>query len=145
MEFKGLIITTLLIGLFIFAIISFGINLSGSNNPNSTIMQNEVINRSYSDLESELGGLQSQAEDSRESFLSEIPVIGEITAIFKSIFGIGSTFITIIRNIYNIIIELISVGLGVGSGAGKIIFGVFTTIIIIVAILLGWSVYKAGK
>ena len=147
MEFRGLIIYTLLTGLFIFAIISFAINISTSNNPNSTIMRNEVINRSYRSLETNLSGLQGQAENKRTSFLSEVPIVGEITTVFKSIFGVGSTFITIVRDISNIFAELINVGLGFGeeSGAGTIILGVFVTLIIVSGILLAWSVYKAGR
>lgn len=145
MDFRGLAISTLLIGLFVFAMISFGTTLQLTNNANSTIASNEVINRSFTDMQTELEGVQAGREAERESWFRTIPVIGEISVILETIVAVGAGLITVIGSIFNITIELISVGLGIGSGSAKVVFGVFTAIIIFSGILLAWSVYRSGK
>ncbi len=143
-EFRGLIIAVLLAGLFTFAIINFGIFLAVSHG-SGTIMENEIINRTYTRLQSDLGDVQGKTEVQRESWFKNIPVVGEISVILETIVSVGKGMTEVVRGMFSLLAELVSVTIGIGEESAKVVVGVFTAIMLLSLILLAWSVYRSGK
>ena len=139
-ELREVVITSLLVGLFVFALVSFGTTLSGHNNPNSTILQDPVINDSFWELQEELNQTQGTSEGQRESFFSDIPIIGEVSVILKGLNSIIKVFTTTLKNMYQLTFGVIGSSLGISP----LVMNVFLAIITISIIFLAWRVLKSG-
>ncbi len=140
-SFREVFTTFILIGVFVFATISFVVVTQRDNGVANTILENDVINRTYSDLETDLGGLSSNASTQKESFEEEIPERGFGSLIIFAIVGVGQKFTGMIVGIYNILIVLPASLLGISP----IVIGALTSILLISLILLVWRVYRVGS
>lgn len=139
-SFKEIFTTFALIGLLIFATISFIVTTQRNNNVDETILENPVINKTYTRLESNLSEFGSQTQLQREAFESEIPERGFGSLIIFSIVSIGQKFVGLIVGVYNIMIVIPSSILGIP----KVVTSILTAILIVTLILLIWRVYRAG-
>lgn len=139
-SFRDLFTTFAIIGVFIFASISFIVTTQIDNSANNTILENDVINRTYERLETNLSDFGSQTQTQRESFESEIPERGYGSLIIFAIVGIGQRFSGIIASVYNIIIVLPASILGVSP----VVISTITAIVLVSMILLIWRVYRSG-
>jgi len=139
--FKGLIITTLLIGLVIFAMLSWALTFQLSNNADETLLDNPSINKTYSNLYTHLDSAQGTSESQRTGFEQEVPTVGTDSFLFSSIIGAVKTFTSTIANIFSVTFVYIGSVLGIHP----VVIGVFVAIIIITAILLAWRVAKIGE
>jgi hypothetical protein len=139
-EFKNVVIGALLVAIFAYALIGFSVQMAVDNNVNNSIMNNEVINSTYSNLETQIDDLKHSAETQKDSWYADIPVLGDATIIFQSIAGITRTFFSGFVSIYNLLIGLISKTIGFPI----IILNGIVGVIIIISLLLLWSLYKAG-
>ncbi len=140
-SFREVFTTFVLIGVFVFAGISFIVTTQRDNGVTNTILDNDVINRTYSNLETDLGGLSSNASTQKESFESEIPERGFGSLIIFAIVGVGNKFTGMIVGIYNILIVLPASLLGISP----IVIGALTAILLLSLILLVWRVYRVGS
>jgi len=134
-DFKDYIISAILIGIFIFAFISFGIQFASENNLNTSIVNNEAINRSYVNIENELADIKTKSETQREGFFKDISLI------LTSMAGVTRIFFTSIRNVYNIVVTLIQETIGIPI----IILNGFLAILLVSIVLLAWRVYRSGN
>ena len=140
-SFREVFTTFVLIGVFVFAGISFIVTTQRNNGVTNTILENDIINRTYSNLETDLGGLSSNASTQKESFESEIPERGFGSLIIFAIVGVGNKFTGMIVGIYNILIVLPASLLGISP----IVIGALTAILLLSLILLVWRVYRVGS
>ncbi len=140
-SFREVFTTFVLIGVFVFAGISFIVTTQRDNGVTNTILDNDVINRTYSNLETDLGGLSSNASTQKESFESEIPERGFGSLLIFAIVGVGNKFTGMIVGIYNILIVLPASLLGISP----IVIGALTAILLLSLILLVWRVYRVGS
>ncbi len=147
----GLIISFSLIGLFVFAMVTFGVGLSENNaNPNQTILKNQVLNNSYTKLDAQFDTFSNQVNASRTNFESES---GSITLnvgdlLFNAIPGIAKTLTTGLAGFVSITIGLIFGTIFGGSTVANpfaIVTTLITSIIILVAVLWGWRLFKQGE
>lgn len=144
LDFKGMIVSFVLIGLFIFAILNFGIYLSSNNNANMSITDDSVIGSKMTDINTTLRELQDDATDKKQEFEEETGSLSTGFLIFGSILGTTKAFFSTVLNIASSTFSIIDSGLGLG-GTGTLILGVFSGIIIVVTLLLIWRVAKAGS
>lgn len=141
MDFKNLTIIMLLLGLFIFAIMSASIGLTSENNVNNTLMESESINSTFGNLQTQLETTQSTTNGTKSAFEQETPTLGTDSFLFSSIINAGKVFTTLISSIFNLTFGLISEVLGISP----IILGVLSAILLLSIILLAWKLYKTGK
>jgi len=139
-ELREVVITSLLVGLFVIALISFGTTLSGNNNPNSTILQDPVINQNFWELQEELNKTQAVAEGQREGFFSDILILEQVEVVLRGIHSITKVFTGTLKNMYQLTFGIISVTLGIPG----IVMNVFLAIITISIIFLAWRILKSG-
>ncbi len=91
-SFRESLIALLLISVFTVSLISFGVQLAEDNDVNNTILNNDIINRSFGNITKEINDTIVGSEFQRESWYSDVPVIGDIGLITKSLTGIARLF-----------------------------------------------------
>ncbi len=144
LDFRNLVINSLLLGLFIFGIFVFSFTMAFENGLDPVLLQDELVNRTFANLSTTLIGGQGSAEDQRTNFESEIPTVGTDSFLFESVISSGKTFSSAMSVVGNIAISFVIRSLGLNEGNGFVIFSVFITIIVILIILLAWKIYKTG-
>lgn len=144
MSARNMIISFTVIGLFVFAMISFGIGIATLNNGQS-ITQDPRINASYGDYATELSQVQSTAENQRDKFDSESPTLSFGEILFESIVGVGRTFTSSIVGFMDITFGLVFETIFGGDKAFAVVIGTIIGIVLISIVFLLWRVYKAGE
>ncbi len=140
-SFRKLFTVFSIIGLFVFAAISFIDSLQTENNASSSILENELINRTFSSLSEDISDQQTTTNSSKNAFESEIPAPGFGSLIIFAIVGVTHTFTSILTGTYNLIIVLPLVTLGIPSPVANIL----GSILMITLTLFAWRVYRVGS
>lgn len=150
---KSLIIAVLLVGLCMFAMLSFAIQFQDDMGANQTLINTSQsgLNQTYSALKRNLTGAEDTANATRTSFESEEAKseFGSLT--FKSIVGVGKSFTGTISGFFNIVFNLIKTNLGFdknnpnSQASFAVILGTFSAIVLVVIIFYAWRVYRAGS
>lgn len=144
MKFKELFVRFALFGLIVFCLIAFVYTIQKDNGvPYGTgknILDNEILNKSFHQLESNLSDMESKANKQKANFEGETPTISFGSLVFTTITSIGKVFNGMIIGVYNLFIVLPMQLLGVSP----VIAGVLSTILIILIILGLWEIYKLG-
>lgn len=140
-SFRKTFITFSMISLFVFASISFIVSFQSENNADSSILENELINRTFSSLGSDISGQELSSNSSKNAFESEIPAPGFGSLIIFAIVGVAQTFTGIITTTYNVIIVLPISLLGVPQQVAQIL----GSILMVSLLLLAWRLYRVGS
>lgn len=147
-SFRSLLIAFLLVGLFLYAMINFGALLSSDNDLNQSILDDERVSRSFSNLNDTIRGTASEkgqqtiANDTYAGFEEQEPEVSQ-NILFTAIVGVGKTFRGALIGVYNIVFIFTTETFGLGND--EIIIGVLTTIIIATIGLLLWRLYRGGE
>lgn len=139
-SFRETFVIFALIGIFVFASIAFIVTTQTDNDVTLTILDNAVINKTYTSLETDLDAFGTNASTQKTSFDKDVPERGFGSLIVFAIVGFGQGITGMILGIYNIFIVLPASILGVSP----VVIGVLTSIIIVSLVLLIWRVYRAG-
>ena len=140
-EFRQLVYSFILIGVFVFAFVNFSIHLTADNDVNNTLMEHPVFNQTYGNLQAELESkqddadlrLQAQEEDLPSEEIDEIPQKNIIAQLWGSAGEVRTTYdlvISIIKNLFQI---------------SPVVMSAITSILVISIGLLIWSVIKSGR
>ena len=144
MSARNMIISFMIIGLFVFAMISFGIGIATLNDGTS-ITEDKRINKSYGQYETQLKQVQSEAEEQRNKFDSESPTTSFGEILFSSIVGVGRTFTSSLVNFMDITFSLVFTTVFGRDPAFAVVTGTIIEIILLSIVFLLWRVYKAGE
>ena len=139
--FRESIISIVLVGLFIFAFISFGGQIALDNNANNTVLSNPAVNQSFIDIQSQLQEVQIDTEGQKKAWFEDVPIVGDINLIWKSLTGIIRVFFDVIVNMYNLIINLISETIGISS----VVLNTIAALLSISMLLLLWRLIRSGS
>ena len=129
-----------LIGLLVFATISFIATSQSENQVEDTILENQVINNTFNRLGTNLSAFGSGTQTQRATFESEIPERGFGSLIIFSIVSFAQKSTGLVVAIYNVMIILPASVLGISP----IVFSVLNSIFLLALILLAWRVYRVG-
>lgn len=140
-SFRELFITFSLISLFTFATISFVVLFQSENDSSNSILENDLINRTFTSIGGDIDDQESSSNSSKEAFESEIPERGFGSLVIFSIVGVAQSFISIITTTYNTVIVLPLTILGVPFQVAKIL----SSILMMSLIFLAWRVYRVGS
>lgn len=143
-EFRQLLISAILIGVFTFSLIGAGVLMQGNNNITEGILQDSIINNTFNDLGENLSNQQGIAQTQLEGFETEAPEIGTNVFLFSSIVSAGKTFTSSLSLLYNVVFNLIIVKLGLGSGSGLVLVGGLLAILLVTILFLAYKVFKIG-
>ncbi len=140
-SFRGIFIIFALIGVLVLATINFGANLQLNNGVNDTILNNSIINQTFTRLEGNLSGFRDTAQDQKSSFESEIPERGFGSLIIFSIVRVAQNFGSMIVGIHNILIVLPAQILGISTT----VLAALEAIFLVTIVILSWRVYRVGS
>lgn len=141
MSFKDIFIKMMVVGVLFLSIMSWIIITQVDNNPEYLITNNTLINDSYGNLISSLGGTQAQTEKASGTFANSTPssTLGFVTV--TSIVSPTRIFKGLITGTYIILIALPSAFLGVP----EVIVAVINAILTLLIILGIWFIWKGAK
>ena len=139
-KFYDLFINFMLIGLIILSMFAFGIFFQQDNSVEEPFIDNSLMNETYSQLQTDLGGLRDQSQAQKTLFESENPTSGFGTILLFSIVSTGKVFNSMIIGTFNTLIKLPVVILGLDP----VIISVLSTMLILTIIIGLWIVYKLG-
>lgn len=130
-----------LVGLFIVATITFVGQFQVENNAEISIYDNEVINRTLGDFNTNLDQDATNLTGQKNTFDAEIPERGFGTLLIFSIVTVAQSFVNGIITTYNTLVVLPASVLGIPS----IVMNVLTSILIVSMVLLSWRVIRLGS
>lgn len=139
-KFEKLFISFMILGLLIFGMLAFIVLMQDENSIGDKFIDNPLINNTYSGLETDLTGFRSKAQSQKTLFESENPTGGFGTILLFSIVSVGKVFNGMIMGVFNSLIKLPVVFLGLDP----IIVAVLSTMLILIILLGLWAVYKLG-
>lgn len=128
------------IGLIVISVFAFIITFQNENDAENKIIDDSLINGTYTSLNADLQEMRDQAQNQREVFELENPVKALGYFIFDSIITSGKIFSNIVVGLFNTIIQLPVKVLGIDP----LIVGILSSMIIITILIGLWIVYKVG-
>ena len=138
-------LSLLAIGVFVFAMLNFGVDLASDNNANQSISDNPSIGNFIGNLSTNLDNYDEQVNASQESFSKSKPTVGGESLQIESVASIWKTLISIPFALYNLTLGFILTNIFGGSGGG---FAFIMTILLAglsaVIILFAWKWIRSG-
>lgn len=145
MAFRKILFSVLLIALFSFAMIFFGMSQGRNVNAPVNLEDDPRINQSFGEFSQQLDTAQERTESQLESFQSENPILSFGTLVLFAIVSAGKVFTDMITGFYNVTLGLAFDVLFGGDPAFAVVTGVIISILLISIIFLFWRVLKAGE
>jgi hypothetical protein len=139
MELKGYIISSLLVSLFIIAILQFGILTGNNYGKGDDFIDEEKVG--FSDLQDQIEETNTQAENWESLFREDNPFLSDAGLILESIWGVVKLVWSAGTDLLNVIFQ----------GAEKILHlppmvtGVIITLFIVALVFGSWKVVKTGE
>ncbi len=140
MELKSFFVSALLIGLFIIAILNFGLHVANNNDVDNILTEDSALNTTFQAMEAQLESAEDNATAQKGGFFTDVPLFGAAGPVFQSIWGTVTTFFSMVIGIFNSIFTLLA-----SIGIPPLVTGVFAAIVIIVVLFLIWQVWRTGK
>jgi len=140
MEFKELFINFAIASIVIFGIFAFIITVQYENNASEKIVDNYIINKSYSSIGEDIGNNINTSESSYISFNQNNPSIDAGNIVISSIVSSGRTFGTMIFGGWNNIVYLGANALGIP----KQVYGIIFIIIVLLVIIGLYTLIRVG-
>lgn len=139
-KFYDFFINWMFVGLLIVSLLSFGVFYQEDNNAEDKFIEDSLMNETYTNLRTDLGELRDKSQAQKTLFESENPTSGFGTILLFSIVSTGKVFNSMIIGVFNTLIKLPTVVLGLDP----IILSVIGTMLILTIIIGLWIVYKLG-
>lgn len=139
-KFLDLFKNFMFIGLIVLAIFSFTIFVQDDNEASGDITNNSLINSTFTNLTANLRSFRDQSQLQKDLFEKENPVVGFGSLLLFSVVSSGKVFNSMVVGVFNIIIKLPVVFLGIDPS----VVAVLGTLLIITIIIGLWSLYKLG-
>lgn len=139
-KFYDLFVNFMLVGLVILSLFSFGVFFQEENNLDEQFIENSLMNETYSNLRTQLGELRDESQAQKTLFESENPTSGFGTILLFSIVSSGKVFNGMVVGVFNTIIKLPTVFLGIDP----VVLSVLSAILILAIIIGLWRLYKLG-
>jgi hypothetical protein len=140
-SFKEILFSLIIVGLFFYLIVSFGVQLGVDNGANNTLLENPVFNLSFQGMQTNLTEIISTSNDSRAAFEKDNVLLSFGDLIFFSIVGVGKIITNSIVAFFNIIGTVGTQNLGIDP----LVIGVFGAMILISLVIYLWRLYKTGE
>jgi hypothetical protein len=141
LTFRGLILSALLIGLFLFGMFSISTNLTTQANSTNTLNNDVRVNSSISNLNTQLDTSFANISSQEQGFFSGVPIIGAVEATLVTIFRTVPNLFGVVKNLYLLTLDIINEIVGVPP----LITNMLVAIVTILGILSAWRLYKAGE
>lgn len=141
MGLKELFVAIMLAGVFAIALINMQINFSSNNNSNNSLLQESVINDSYTSLNDSFSSFQSTAQENKNATDQEIASVGFNSILLFSALASARAITGSISTTFNTMVLIFQKYLGINA----IIIGVFSGMLIFIMILYIWRTMRSGE
>ncbi len=142
--FRSFIVSLLVSGLFIIALISFNVGLITDNGGNSTLLDSEQINAAYITINNSLR--DSETEFSTQSnIVAETEPTSAFNIILDTLAGTWTVFISIPQIIYTSIFGLTAEVLTGGDSDFNVFWTTVSAILILIGTLAAWRMLRSGE
>lgn len=141
-QFSDMLKNWTIVGIVIFSILAFG-NAVQSDNGVSTsekFTNDSTISSAYLGIENVLSESRSNAQSQREAFETDNPTAGATSILLYSILGTGKTLSSFIIGIFNFIVTLPTVFLGVDP----VVVSAFSALLVALGVLYLWATYNGS-
>lgn len=139
-QFYELFTNFMLIGLVVLSMFAFGVFFQDENGVDNKFIDNTIMNSTYHSLYEDLNSLSDESQAQKTLFESENPTSGFGTILLFSIVSSGKVFNGMIVGVFNTIIKLPVVVLGIDP----VVVSVISTMLILTIIIGLWIIYKLG-
>lgn len=139
-QFEDLFRNFMILGLIVVSLIFFIITLQSDNSVSDKFIDDPVINSTYGSLSTSLEGFGEQSQAQKTLFESENPTAGFGTILLFSIVSAGKVFNGMIISVFNTIIKLPVVFLGLDP----LVISLLSASLILGIIIGLWTIYKLG-
>lgn len=139
-KFESLFINFMIAGLVIFSLLAFVVTFQDENSAEDKVVDNELIRQTYSVLEENLSSFSGSSQEQKSLFEEENPTSGFGTILLFSIVSAGRVFNAMVISVFDTLIKLPVVFLGIDP----VVVSVISTILVILIILGLWTLYKLG-
>lgn len=140
---KSLAISFTLVGIFVFAMLFFGIQLASDNASNQSIADDASVGVFRTTLNSTFITYSDQINASESSFSNTEPTVGVLGLQLVSVSSIWKSIVTL-----PILIYRLTLGLIVEKIFGDInffpVFTIMTALVVLVAVLYAWKWIRGG-
>lgn len=130
----------MLLALMLLAILSMIFTVQRDNNAPQPLANNSLFNETASRLGANLTNGQNSSQTQQSIFSAETPAPGFGSIVLFGIVSAGKTFTNMIYNIFDVILRIPMVVLGIDSE----IVSALVSILVITLIIGIWIVYKLG-
>ena len=139
--FRALFIAFILVGLFLVAMVNFGVNVANENDANTTLLQNDAINQSFQNFGGEISSAEGNVNEQKGNLDKEVPTqpVGDFT--LSSIIKGPLVFLGIVVSFWNIFTTMVSTSLGIPS----VVIQALSAILVISLIFGFWRFLKSGE
>jgi len=143
MEFKNIVINSVLIGIVIISLLAFSGQFAIEQSTNQSIMSENKLQVLNSSIYSQLEDSTTTANNSLQAYQDETknPVLTALGFYFRSIIDAGTTFFTITTSIFGYIPTIVQDY----TAIPPIVTGSFMIILTILILLGIWSTLRAGR
>ncbi len=142
---KQIGLSLLMVGVFVFAMLNFGVNLATDNNANQSISDNPSVGNFIGNLSTNLDSYDEQVNASQESFSRSKPTVGGESLQIESVASIWSTLLTIPFTLFNLTLGFILTNIFGGSGGGfAFVFTIILAAVSAVILLYAWKWIRSG-
>lgn len=139
-KFQDIVGNFVFLGIFILAGMAFIIIVQSDNNATQPIINDPLLNESYSELQSNLESLEDTSQVQYGQFTEETPQPGFTSIVLFGIVSAGKTFGNVAISTFTIIIKLPLHVLGLPNT----LFATIAVWLAVVLIVAAWVLYKVG-
>ncbi len=139
-KFLDLFTKFVIMGLVVISMFTFTAFFQSENNIDNKFIDNSLMNETFNSLRTKITGFRDISQDQKNLFESENPTRGFGTILLFSIVSAGKVFNGMLVGIFNILIKLPVVVLGLDP----VVVSALSTILILTIIIGLWIVYKLG-
>ncbi len=140
MKFNEMFVTFSLLGLIIFGTLTFMVSLQTQNGLTENILDDSVINKTYTNLSSKLIQSSDTANTTKTAFEKDIPEPSTFALVIFATIGVVQTITGMVLGVYNILIVLPATKLGIP----QVVINVIGSLVIVSLVLGAWRLYRAG-
>lgn len=139
-KFLDLFTKFVIMGLVVISMFTFTAFFQSENNIDNKFIDNSLMNETFNSLRTKITGFRDISQSQKNLFESENPTRGFGTILLFSIVSAGKVFNGMLIGIFNILIKLPVVVLGLDP----VVVSALSTILILTIIIGLWIVYKLG-
>lgn len=154
LDIKDYLVGSILIGVFIIALISFGIHAANENDASVSINDNDHINSIFTGVNSTIYGyggddssLQEEANSTVEGFNKEDPEgSGSDGIFFSTVTAVGKSIMGITFRIFDVVWSpLLKILLPNSKEVRQVLSVMLSAIFMFLVMLLAWKLYRVGQ